>query len=386
MTGGWLLAALFAFVFLGVGVLAFVWLLSGVWEWARVQGWQAVPATITRADLRQHRDSEGSVTYSVGATYEYEFNGRRHTGDRVSLYPGPDNLGSFHQDIVAELSRYQLEGRPFRCYVNPKNPAQSILYRNVRFGFLLSLGAFAAAFGGIGAGLLAVMVAGRHHQQITQALAARHPDQPWLHRPDWSRGESRNSSGATMVVAGALALVASAVALPLLYVVPQELRNGNWLAVLALILPAIAIGLDYWAVRSALVWRRFGASTLKIHTMPARPGERFAGVLYTSVALPSQANLVHLALKCIRTTRTRSGDKSTQTLWEGAERSTPSVAPEGCQVPVEFAIPGDLPSTSTDTESGDSRVFWELSAKADIPGVDFDVSFEVPVFARNAHE
>jgi hypothetical protein len=47
-------------------------------------------------------------------------------------------------------------------------------------------------------------------------------------------------------------------------------------------------------------------------------------------------------------------------------------------VPVRFTIPFEVPPTGG--ENSDKRVFWRVSAKADVPGVDYSACFEVPVF------
>ena len=69
-------------------------------------------------------------------TQPYSFDGHSYAGDRVALQSGSDNIGSYHQRVYAELTRYQQSAKPFRCYVNPTAPAESILYRELRWGLV----------------------------------------------------------------------------------------------------------------------------------------------------------------------------------------------------------------------------------------------------------
>jgi hypothetical protein len=56
----------------------------------------------------------------------------------------------------------------------------------------------------------------------------------------------------------------------------------------------------------------------------------------------------------------------------------------GAGVPVAFAIPADVAPTDPQT-SGD-RTLWRLRISADTPGVDYEATFEVPVFRTAASE
>lgn len=127
---------------------------SGLVQGFAMRTWQEVPARILTAELHSHRGSKGGATYSVEATYEYEFEGRTYRGDRVAVHGGSDNIGSFQQDAAAELEGYRDRGEPFRAFVNPLHPDQAVLYRELRIGLLAFLGLFFVLFGGIGGFLI----------------------------------------------------------------------------------------------------------------------------------------------------------------------------------------------------------------------------------------
>jgi HEAT repeat protein len=68
-------------------------------------------------------------------------------------------------------------------------------------------------------------------------------------------------------------------------------------------------------------------------------------------------------------------------LWQG-EKNVPQSAlgsgPLGTAIPVDFGIPQD--AYETDHEQTRDQLLWILTAKADVPGVDYSDKFEVPVF------
>ena len=102
------------------------------------------------------------------AEYAYQYGGKQYTGRRVSLY-GSDNVGSFQQDVYRQLSEYRKSGRPFRCYVDPQQPDESILFRDLRWEMIGFQSIFALVFGGVGFGLLAFCLLGRQGESRSGA-------------------------------------------------------------------------------------------------------------------------------------------------------------------------------------------------------------------------
>jgi hypothetical protein len=372
--------ALFILPFAAVGTFMFYLILSDLIGWFRMQTWKEVPATIRSAELKISPGSKSS-TYSTLAEFEYSYDGRQYKSSRVSRYGGNDNIGSFHQDTYSELSAYRDSKKSFRCYVNPNAPEEAILYRQVRLPMLCFYGAFAGAFGGIGYGVLLGLIVSIVDSRRRAALEKLYPAQPWKARADWSRNEARTSAGFKMFISIASAIFVGAISLPVLIFLSGELLKGNYFALIALIFPLIAAGLITWAVRSTLQWKRFGSAVLQLTNNPVRPGERLRGVIQTGSNLPQSA-AISLELKCERTVRRRSGNKtsiSTETEWSHKmmAMSTPGTDGKTC-VQVDVEIPEQLPSTGKESENSD--IDWVLHAKADIPGIDLNAKFNIPVF------
>src|SRR5690348_16521653 len=90
--------SLFALPFAAVGVGAFVWAVATLVHWQAARGWVEVPAELVSVALEEH-DGDDSTTYETTATYRYEYAGQTHTGRRVAIDSGADNLGNFQQRL-----------------------------------------------------------------------------------------------------------------------------------------------------------------------------------------------------------------------------------------------------------------------------------------------
>ena len=150
------------------------------------------------------------------------------------------------------------------------------------------------------------------------------------------------------------------------------------LAILA-VFAAAGLLLLIFAVRSTWHRLRFGRSAFEMDDVPFRPGGWVGGIVHAPASLHVPAFSV--ALDC-------------QEVWEGGRQSTHRsvvwreeaiVGAEllgrdssGVYVPVSIAIPADARPTSA--EPG-REIEWRLTVSAARPGLDYDASFEVPVFA-----
>tara|TARA_R110002167_G_scaffold200685_1_gene404121 strand:- start:2491 stop:3051 length:561 start_codon:yes stop_codon:yes gene_type:complete len=75
----------------------------------------------------------------VSVNYEYKTNGKIYTGDRASIYRGRDNFSSFHRDLYQRIKLFQEnKSDELVCYVNPQNPAESVIDNSSRPSRLLA--------------------------------------------------------------------------------------------------------------------------------------------------------------------------------------------------------------------------------------------------------
>ncbi|HDP34341.1 MAG TPA: DUF3592 domain-containing protein, partial [Candidatus Hydrogenedentes bacterium] len=224
---GCMLLFVLPFAAVGVGAVGLIaWTLM---TWMSMQSWKETPAHIEKAELVVNRSSD-SATYNVKAQYAYEWNGKTFRGDRVSIHTSNDNIGSFHQRTYEELETHRSRNEPFRCYVNPKDPSQAVLYRDMRIELLAFMMLFALTFGAAGFGLMGgALYAGRLHRE-TAALRRQYPDAPWRWKKPWNDGVVHSGKKGKMMGIIVFAFFWNVISMPVMFFVPGELRQGNTLA------------------------------------------------------------------------------------------------------------------------------------------------------------
>jgi len=367
------------FVLVGLGVGAFF--AKGAFDVLAARDWVPAEARLLRVDLQANHDPDSATTYRVIAEYEYSWRGERLFSDRVDLHPGADNLGDYHHETYGRLNRALEAGEPVTVWVDPDNPSRAVLDRDMRWGRLGFGMLFPLAFGGAGLG---VMFWGRRAGRVRKKRDARrelHPDQPWMWVDKWRTPEIAGQARTTMWLAIGFAAIWNLVSLPLLFIVPGEVADGNTAALVGLLFPLVGVGLAVWAVREVIRHRRYGASMLDLQSHPVPLGGRLRGTLNIPARL--QARDVQVQLACINRYVTGSGkNRSTRenVLWEDKQRApaTSGAGPGQTSARIEMRLPAGQPVSSD--ENPKNRIIWRLTATSEEPGVDYKAVFELPVF------
>lgn len=235
----------------------------------------------------------------------------------------------------------------------------------------------------MGFGIAGAALWGKKQAEAEATLRKAHPDEPWMWKEDWRDGRIRARSKAQLVGVGAFALFWNLISSPVAFLVPGEVSQGNRLALLGLLFPAVGIGLITWWVVLLLRWRKFGHTTFEMTRLPGVVGGPLEGRIDTRVQAPPEVGFV-LTLSCIRRITSGSGDSRRtreRVEWQDRRVVPPGqveLGPAGVRVPVRFGIPYEQPPT--DPDESDNRVLWRLELEADLPGIDYAASFEIPVF------
>ena len=139
-----------------------------------------------------------------------------------------------------------------------------------------------------------------------------------------------------------------------------------------------------------LRYRKYGVSRFELSTIPGVIGHRLAGRVRATLDL-QPAEGFRVALTCLRRITTRSGKSSSTSetiLWQDERRVQGEQSRDytgmGINIPVSFALPPD--AVASDASNPSNRVLWRLEISASLPGVDYDSTFEVPVFRTAASE
>ena len=204
--------------------------------------------------------------------------------------------------------------------------------------------------------------------------------EPWRRRSDWCARRIRDGARSQALLLVVVTLFWNGITGAIGYgIVTSSGLAGPQL--LFLLFPLIGLGLLWAAVVGVLRWQRYGTTTFELATLPAPPGRALAGRVHLTTLIDPPGGF-GIALRSVRITVTGSGkNRSTQEtiLWE-ATRILPGALQEagGISIPVAFPIPAD--AQETDERDSSNRVIWRLVVTAEVPGVDYSATFEVPVF------
>ena len=216
------------------------------------------------------------------------------------------------------------------------------------------------------------------------SLQASAPDQPWLWRPEWSARRIPDQRRGPAFL-WTFAIFWNAVAIPLsLLVVREWTKQQNPLLLLALIFPAIGLALIIAATYTSLRRMKFGASVCTIESVPIRRGHNFHGEIeMRGDAVPDEGYRLRLA--CVR--RVIRGRGKSQSVEETpiaqqetrvSAASVMRLATGGVRIP--FSMTALSEGQACDIRNPRDQILWRLEATAEMPGIDYAASFELPVF------
>jgi hypothetical protein len=131
------------FAVIGIGVL--IGALASALYAMDASGWMETPCQIVTAELDESHSDDGT-TYRADFTYAYQIDGKNYVGDQDTVMQASGSRKSAKQRL-AELP----VGTETVCYVNPDDPAESILDRSFPVWGVTGLSAFGLVFGGFGA-------------------------------------------------------------------------------------------------------------------------------------------------------------------------------------------------------------------------------------------
>lgn len=224
------------------------------------------------------------------------------------------------------------------------------------------------------------------------------PDRPWHVRPEWRSKElveEASWSWGGLVFSGLLAGMFVLMGPYLLYI---ELTSADadqlGGAVIATIVGTIGGTVIAWLyAKKVLRQQRFGRSTLVLEDMPGRLGRPFRMRLRAGIDEEDLSGKgVKVKLTCfkqrIKKERKRDDDgemrtvtsKESVSLWQDVNHvhGRRRAGSDHLEIPILFELPDDKPPTTPEDKR--LRTYWTFEAYADLPGIDYETEFEVPVF------
>lgn len=242
----------------------------------------------------------------------------------------------------------------------------------------------------------------RSHSSVTSILVDENADESeieaakdrWAadrisHRDDWIAGRIKSDFDSDPGPKWKMASVTGILAIGL------AVAGFVWEDVMiafAWILAAITAFVGYLAWWAGRHRQKYGESWLVPEALPLCLGARFDGMVETGIS--PDAMIPEAAVQTLSCTRTweeryRDSDGKSQTrtrserLWEDERRRDPVRRgdPSIVSIPVSFEVPEGLPASTPGARTG---ITWRLKLRIDFKGLDYQSSFELPVFQEGS--
>lgn len=405
---------IFGLVFAAGGLFIFSETALPTWQsWSEMQNWQPAHAQLLSVS--------GSENQTI-ARYRYEVDGINYQSDRVYVAQFNDNIGSYHKDLFNRLQDQYRSGQPIPIWINPFNPQQVVIDRNMRWGLFALMSGFCLVFVFIGIVVTYAIIRGGNREagfrrpsllalrnewnqknkdpsfnssfiefarQRFEELGQQSKDQTdkidWQTRKDWESAKIGSQGRTGVLVIWGFAIVWNAISTPILFVLPKELDNDNYAALFVLLFPMVGVFLMVKALLATMEYRRFGQVLFEMDPFPGAIGGHVGGRLHVSKLTYKSATSatahITVRLDCVYSYVSGTGkNRSRREDIKWAEEGEPKVeqSARGVNLSFRFNIPDHLPEA--DSEQTGAYYFWRLTVTADITGVDLNRNYNIPVF------
>lgn len=207
-------------------------------------------------------------------------------------------------------------------------------------------------------------------------------DKPWLARKGWRENKIKSSAKGGLLVMWVFALFWNGISFPIVFGASGILNDAaaNPMVYVAFIFPLIGVGLVVSAFNMTRQWLRFGATPLELDPFPGSLGGHVGGSVEINTPY-HHSDQFHVQLNCVYSYMSGSGknrSRKEDIKWQttGVCRVEPGA--KGSRISFRFDVPSDLPAS--DAKRGSSYHLWRVSVRAELPGADYDRSFDIPVY------
>jgi hypothetical protein len=181
------------------------------------------------------------------ASYRYTLGGTTYDGTRLGTMRigGTSNVDDFDDRVAGMLNDARVARRPLTVFVNPDDPSEAMVDRDIRWGLLLFLTPFAVCFGAIGLGAL----------WLVRRILKEEPQGAGVAKGR-ARGKPARAAASASNGAGGLwffAIVWNAIAFPVAaFAIPEGIAEGEWGVLFVLLFPLIGVGVLWAAFRATV--------------------------------------------------------------------------------------------------------------------------------------
>ena len=122
------------FVTLG-GILCYYFLYRPISLVAKSASWSPNAAVVTSSKVDRNI-SHAQKTYSIHIDYQYNYQGKTYRGDRYDFFRSK-NIYTSEKDTIEAIVLHHPVGTKITCLVNPENPAESVISREISYDSFL---------------------------------------------------------------------------------------------------------------------------------------------------------------------------------------------------------------------------------------------------------
>ena len=206
--------------------------------------------------------------------------------------------------------------------------------------------------------------------------------EPWLQKKEWRDNKITSNAKLGMYFTWGFTVLWNAISLPIFFDSAYLVKDiqAKPETALVFLFPMIGIILALVSVKAWNNWRKFGATPLVLDPFPGSIGGQVGGTIHTRINYDTNLNFA-VTLSCLSSYisgsgKNRSRRESVKWQTEGVCFSQPHV--EGCSISFRFDTPSDLPES--EPKNNKSYHLWRISIACDLPGTDFQRSYEIPVY------
>lgn len=207
---------------------------------------------------------------------------------------------------------------------------------------------------------------------------------PWEINSAWASGHIKSaSSGAPGI--WFFAILWNAISSPAVFMgIPEMYKSEKyWAIAVVAIFPLVGMLILYWAIYKTLQAVKYTNSTFIMDKVPGVIGGKFIGSLQLPAKL-ANSELINVRLVNIHEVTTGSGkNRSTRrnTIWQSTrnfKNGEWKIQNGHLTIPLDIEI--SYETKDHDRSNSRNCVYWNLEVYSEMPGIDFETSFEVPVF------
>ncbi len=366
---------IFGLIFLAAGIfIALETAVPTFSSWYETRDWLPVKAELT---------SVGGTDSSTTATYRYQSNGGIFEGSNIYHATFNDNIGSYHSDLRQRLNHHKQNNTPITIWVSTDDPRQSILDNSMRWGLFSLISAFCLVF--ILVGLFVVLIcltkksAPKKEPKISSSLDKTSDYQS---RKGWATKHIRSEAKKSLGFFWIFALLWNGICFPVLIPAYNEIMKGDYALLLVFIFPLAGMFLLYKAISGTLEYKRFGVVELCMDPYPGAIGGHLGGTIkLDNLSNEHLDSKFEVEAQCVYTYVSGSGknrSRKENIVWAEKGNARPSIVVKGLELEFRFTIPNNLPEA--DIQQTGRYHFWRLNVTADLPGIDLNRSYNIPVF------